>query len=129
MSIFSTTNGGMTLLGLAKKTATRSHPNYALIRALTKKIREAGGEEAERGLLDLLPARVSSEDTADSPSRVKKRSIIKRVKRSGKCTRNPGQVAVKEEEDFEDPANLLLHFSRNSSSPSKRYKVTQFAEI
>lgn len=171
----------MSLLDLAKKTATQSHPNNALIQALKKKMQEAGVVVERVGSsqsIDYVTASVSSDDTTDTPTTTttttrpkstsarSKRSARKRASsygtvtvkqedpsawgspsadtlpsadilldsnratRSGTRTRSCGGAAIKQEDEGENPADLLLHFSRNSDSPSKRFKAaTQYAEV
>ena len=56
-SLFATTNEGFTLLSLARSTATKSHPNYALIEELKRKHEQSPAPP---------PARVVSNDAGTS---------------------------------------------------------------
>jgi hypothetical protein len=94
-ALISTTNDGETLLSLAISTATKSHPNYALIDELKRKLDEAGPMD--------FPVRVSSDDTNESSD--------KKPARTTSFTRKR-KVTVDDEGD-DDPATLLLHFSRH----------------
>lgn len=50
-ALTATTNAGETLLGLAIQTATRSHPNYALIDDLKRRLEEVGLDAREEVLV------------------------------------------------------------------------------
>mmetsp|Transcript_11448 Transcript_11448/g.21163 ORF Transcript_11448/g.21163 Transcript_11448/m.21163 type:complete len:447 (+) Transcript_11448:521-1861(+) len=136
-SLVAKTNDGDTLLSLAIKTATKSHPNYALIDDLRRRL------DLNGVLHHYIPHRVSSNDTTEgtssisdgSPDRVKSgalpsstrsnprtRSQIRKRKR--KVTADADDVKVVMEDDNEQ-ANLLLHFSRHHvESP-----ITNFASV
>jgi hypothetical protein len=135
-SIFATTNDGMTLLGLAKSTATRSHPNFALINALTRAVDDAGSYDQAAGSVAFVPARVSSDDTADETSSKPKATTRKGKKKAAKRSAATRTVSQRSQEDeassgMDNPADLLLHFSRagTTSPEKKRFKPTQYAEV
>jgi hypothetical protein len=110
-----TTKDGSTLLSLATTSATKSHPNYALIDELRRKLEEAGLNN------ELFPVRVSSNDTNEDDNDKKvatttTTTTTKRRARKRKVTADDGD---------DDPANLLLHFSRHTGDK----KVKLFAKV
>jgi len=135
-SLFDKTNDGDTLLSLAKRKATKAHPNYALIDELNKRIDEAL-RITPRPTIVLPLVCVSSGESSDSSSRGRlgsddsstswqeingnhnnDRSVRVSIDAKEKPTR---EVAVrrsrgKRKSREENPADLLLHFSRNGSS-------------
>jgi Ankyrin repeats (many copies) len=117
-ALLAQTNDGQTALALAKTTATESHPNYALIKALEEEI-QLCARVASLDVAAVLPARVGSTDTID----VTPKGSGKKQKKSRKSRKTPTSPAkrIKMENSglpsIETPAaaNLLLHFSRNSN--------------
>jgi hypothetical protein len=114
-SLTSKTNDGQTLLTLAVSTATKSHPNYALIDELKRALVDAGQlqllQHGDRHL-DSFPTRVSSDDTNDndvaigSPTSKQNTASTSHTPRTRSRKR---KVTV----DEDDPADLLMHFSRH----------------
>jgi hypothetical protein len=144
-SLFDRTNDGDTLLSLATKTATKSHPNYALIDDLQRRLHLAGITEDHA-----VPNRVSSNDTTDtfsnsegspanrsngsnslvSTTRVsRRRAPVTSRSRKRRRTANADhhQPNIKVEEDTEQQANLLLHFSRQTNTTDLQIK--NFASV
>jgi hypothetical protein len=154
------TNDGDTLLGLAIKSATRSHPNYALIDDLKRRLEEVGVNREESLLLENDQARRISKlggtesyarclrphhhqvsnMTRDNSSTVvnsrnsdeewtPKASIVTPLKHSNRSSERKRKMMVgyhhsiqgDEAENLEDPANLLLNFSRQYKD--KRIKL------
>jgi len=150
------TNDGDTLLGLAIKSATRSHPNYALIDDLKRRLEEVGVNHEESILLEqerirrisklegtepygrpirehhghtLNPARGmytnhdSESDEEWTPVPIVTPLKTKRMR--GAHTRAESAAYYPEEcggkDNLEDPANLLLNFSRQYKD--KRIKL------
>ena len=117
-ALLAKTNDGKTALGLAKATATVSHPNFALIKALEEEIQRCAGAAFPEGA-DMLPVRVSSIDSIDLVSQGP--ASKQRRARKSRITTTPASKRLKQEEIcfpfIETPAaaNLLLHFSRNSN--------------
>ena len=154
------TNDGDTLLGLAIKSATRSHPNYALIDDLKRRLEEVGVNREESVLMENEQARrISKLEGTESYARCLRphrrqvsnlprdistnledpnisdigwtptASIVTPLKHSnGSGDRKRKMMAgyrhsihEDEVENLEDPANLLLNFSRQYKD--KRIKL------
>lgn len=111
------TNDGETLLTLATSTATKSHPNYALIDDLRRRLDLA--RTVHRG----FPVRVSPEDGRDtnlsSTRRKKHTATMDLSSRSPPKKRARKRKVTEEDVDDNDPANLLLHFSRHTDKEVK----------
>jgi hypothetical protein len=105
-----TTYDGSTLLSLATTTATKSHPNYALIDELRRQLEEAG-------LNNEFPVRVSSDDTNEDDD--------KKVATTTTTTKRRSRKRKVTADDGDDPANLLLHFSRHTGDK----KIKLFAKV
>lgn len=138
-AISETTNDGNTALKLAKATATRGHPNFALIQALKAALPGHGGcAGAPMDAASIVPARVSSNDSAESEG--PKTTTKRKAKRSNsKTPKKKKRVKIKQElpspEAIETPAaaDLLLHFSRTNNSAAENepeiFSVHAFAEV
>ena len=123
-SIVEKTHDGKSALAIAKATATKSHPNYALIKALEEELQSYGGSSLVEAA-NVVPERVSSNDTFDSvpqrrPQRKKKArkartsntpTTTKRIKKEG---------ATRGVAGLETPAaaDLLLNFARTNVVPN-----------
>ena len=149
-SLTSKTNDGSTLLSLAASTATKSHPNYALIDELKRHLHAAGHYEAAAE----IPSRVSSDDTTEVKPSTNRRdqvsTAISDLRTSD--TRKRKYTADSEDgwkrhlcsnantlearstrprkrkvtaDDGDDPADLLLHFSRHHSNE----KIKRIAKV
>lgn len=110
-SLKARTNEGQTLLSLAMKSATKSHPNYALIDELQRNLHEAGKRER----IDNVPIRVSSDDTNDSKPKDDEVAYEPMTRARKRKVTN----------DEDDPASLLLHFSRHGTDK----KIKYFAKV
>ena len=109
-AIYEKNNKGETLLSLARSTATRSHPNFALIADLERRYKEAGISFEERIVTPISPDRPGSGTSSAGIGRGRKRKA-----RSNTRTRKVTMDSITEEqvrEDMGDPAALLLHFSQ-----------------
>lgn len=93
-ALYATTNAGDTLLSLAKSTATKTHPNHLLIRAIQNHLRAANGKEPVRIMSHTLP--------------LKKRKPAVVVSAAAPPSKRVKLV--------DDSASLLLHFSRSVPS-------------
>jgi hypothetical protein len=126
-SLYEKTEEGGTLLSLATKTATKSHPNYALIDELNRQLHisqdsshafaslanPVSAEESDgssRGRLD------SSETVSPQPYQTWAPDTVSRVgrKRKSSGSDDSSTVVIVPPPAFD--ANLLLHFSRNGST-------------
>jgi hypothetical protein len=136
-SLAALTNDGQTLLALAMSTATKSHPNYALIEELQRKLDEAGVSNANGNLE--FPVRVSSDETNYEEQQDEQQQQQQHSKRSSSrsattmttCKPKSTRAARKRTrkvtaDDADDPANLLLHFSRHTD---KRIKLIAKVEV
>lgn len=125
-SISARTDDGRTLLSLAKSSATESHPNYRLIEALKKAMRQSGRNVTALDVESIVPARVSSGDASDSSKSNEEPKVTitkkKRKPRKKADKRSTKRVKVKQEvletiptasSNFDTPgaADLLLHFA------------------
>ncbi len=132
-SLHDTTKDGASLLDLAIKTATKSHPNYALIDDLRRRLHLSGEGPY------ISPNRVSSSDTSDDTHSTSECSpanhaIITTVpsRREHPITRDrkrKRKVAADDEEetmidDDKEQANLLLQFSRQTHN-----EIQNFASV
>jgi len=126
-SLFAKTHDGKMLLDLAKQTATKSHPNYTLINDIQRRITFAAAPtSAAMYQYHVESGRVSSTDDSDqgtTSSTVHNRAPIARnhqLKRKRKVTADDEEIqnAIKQEDV--EPANLLLHFSRNMDDERAR---------
>ena len=90
-SLNAMTGDGKSLLHLAKKTATKSHPNYALIAELEKHM---GGRAVSREFVTPSPVRYPKQRSRSSRSRIPR----------------------KRNNTTPEAANLLLHFSRQGAA-------------
>ena len=147
-SIHEVTNDRKTALQLAKDTATRSHPNFALIEAIEAALGKGKRSAARKASVQaaIVPARVSSADSAESKNggagKKRKARATSRAAKSKKKTPNKkrkqgDQVQAAGIEAMETPvaADLLLHFSRSNnaaieSTPEEASGfATQVAEV
>jgi hypothetical protein len=128
-SLFAMTSSGDTLLSLATKTATKSHPNYALINDIRSRLDLSTAAAA-------YPSRVSSTDSSEqgtnsrgtegfgsslgstsyndatSPMAQVRQPKCKR-KRKRKVTIDDQDTRTAIKTEVSEQANLLLHFSRH----------------
>lgn len=142
-SIREVTNDQKTALQLARTTATRSHPNYALIRALQEALPEGGdGVGIPSNAAAIVPTRVSSNDSAESnEEKTTKKRKAKGKHGATKTPRKRKRSGVKREitglGTIETPvaADLLLHFSRGGGTATEskpgevNARATQVAEV
>jgi hypothetical protein len=128
-SLYEKTNDGSTLLSLATKTATKSHPNYALIADLRRRLNFAVGPSYHA-----VPSRVSSNDKTDDNSSNSEGSPVNRFtaaaigaamapppRRKRKITADDEENNAMLEEDDNEQAKLLLHFSRQTDKEVKNF--------
>lgn len=136
-SLFATTNDGHTLLSLATSTATKSHPNYALIDDLRNRLDFAGTQQGRQlrmptsirgGDIHTVPNRVSSEETTDYADSASDGSPANRgicvaaatAPAPAPATRSRKRKIASDEEgnhrapDDKEQAHLLLHFYRQT---------------
>lgn len=108
-SLWAKTDEGDTLLSLATSTATKSHPNYALIDELNRQLSTtdphvrplhtvSSSDASSRGRLD-------SNDSVQVPHQAP--PVVTRSRKRRKAA------------EMDDPANLLLHFSRHIGEDAK----------
>lgn len=153
-SLFAKTNQGHTLLSLATSTATKSHPNYALIDDLRRRLDYTGAQQV--GHHPLLPSydvgggddhhtgpnRVSSDDTYDhsdtfvgegSPSStmmpVPASSAPLTRSRKRKVAPEKKHTNSEEDDDDNEQANLLLHFYRQTDLQIGGQQIKNFAKV
>jgi hypothetical protein len=102
-SLSAKTNDGQTLLSLAISTGTKSHPNYALIEDLRRRCMGANlvGDLS-------IPVRGATSPPKKTKTRSRKRKVTAE-------TEDEGTDPTLEE----DPATLLLHFSRHQDKKIK----------
>lgn len=107
-ALHATTNAGETLLSLATSTATKSHPNYALIDDLAERL-ENGGKKITplRTPITILPYDTHEKKPDQTPF-----PLSKPIQRKRKVTAD---------EDDMDSATLLLHFSRQTDKKAKLF--------
>ena len=157
-SLYEKSVSGQTLLSLATSTATKSHPNYALIDELNRQLHLAEScktplstqnafgphlvsseeSDASRGRLDSNDSDQSLQPSAigfvQTPKQLPKRRRLSRNRHFAEEQTNPVRGAVL------DPVDLLLHFSRNGSpnstslhqhegSPASLPQPSQYAEV
>jgi hypothetical protein len=129
-SLHSKTDEGESCLDLAVKTATKSHPNYALIDDLQKRLRSTGGMYYHDA-----PTRVSSNDGTCSTSEgsaasrprgtvattCSRKTVIRPRKRKRKVTADDDVKAMFEDDN--EQANLLLSLSRQT------HDIKNFASV
>lgn len=147
------TNSGDTLLSLAMSTATRSHPNYALIDDLKRRLEEP--EETLRhtvghppeGPFTSLPNRGArlvpvatdspnsrSSEASDNSSSTGNRHLTPTSTPRQATSHYPlrkRKVTVDDEDDYDDemdPAKLLLHFSRHKDKKSKKVQESRLED-
>jgi hypothetical protein len=122
-ALYETTNDGATLLSLATKTATRSHPNYALLNELRVQL-DAAARSSMATSYGLAPA-VSTSSETSSPLRSRLDSNDSARSDDAMVTSRKRKAPEETYEVYDDPAGLLLHFSRNGSpgSPTQIAKV------
>ena len=137
-SLFAITSSGDTLLSLATKTATKSHPNYALINDIRNRLDLSTAAAAAH------PSRVSSTDSSEqgtnsrgtegfgssfgSTSYNEATSPMAQV-RQPKCKRKRKRKITIDDQDtrtaikteVSEQANLLLHFSRHMDDDVGKY--------
>jgi len=144
-SLFAKTDDGRTLLVLAKNTATKSHPNYALISEIERRVNVASMAASPSTAMGQLNVQTSldystyycNQGTANSDSNtrsamhniapIKRQSKLKR-KRKVTIGDDETQKVIKQEDisvkqedipikqEESEPANLLLHFSRHTEN-------------
>jgi len=139
-SLCEKTDDGRTLLNLAKSTATKSHPNYALISDIERRVNiasKAASSSIATNRLKVQPSLGSATDYWDqsaksinssaglllhniAPSKLKRKRKPKATQSDEETQKvikrehisvNQDDVPVKQEDS--EPANLLLHFSRH----------------
>jgi hypothetical protein len=152
-SLFATTNQGYTLLSLATSTATKSHPNYALIDDLRRRLDYTGSQQvgnhlrppayAIGGDKDIRdgPNRVSSDDTNNhSDNTVNEASPASSTRQSAPASAAPPTRSRKRkvadekkhtisEPDDNEQANLLLHFYRQTDLQIAGQEIKNFAKV
>jgi hypothetical protein len=116
-ALFEETFDGHSLLSLATSTATKSHPNYALIDELNRQMSDAKGNFKVVSPSDSNPIFTPVSSEADDTSRGHLDSND-----SGKLLWEDYTDYIPSKkrkalifETSSDAANLLLHFSRNGS--------------
>ncbi|CAB9498038.1 expressed unknown protein [Seminavis robusta] len=116
-AILEKTNEGSTVLGIAKATATKSHPNYALINALQEELKKYGGA-ALLATAAGVPERVGSNDTLDSPvaRRQSKRKAKKGRSNITPASKRSKHSVAKHSVSTPAAADLLLHFCHTSQN-------------
>jgi len=131
MSLREMTYDGQTLLSLAMSTATKSHPNYALIDELNRQLQATRTDP-----LPSFPTAISSEGESDSASRdrLDSNDSSKSWQPSLEAVdeqKQPSARARKRKSSKEDtPADLLLHFSRNAPRTSlEQTSPSRIAEV
>jgi Ankyrin repeats (many copies) len=146
-SLFATTNDGHTLLSLATSTATKSHPNYALIDELRTRIDIAGTQQGHhlslpaydggRNSNHAVPNRVISDDANDPADCTSDES------RAAAATAAPAQVIEsrkrkikseghdknKPDRDDKEQAHLLLHFYRQTDQQGGDQEIKNYATV
>jgi hypothetical protein len=149
-SLFATTNNGHTLLSLATSTATKSHPNYALIDDLRRRLDYTGtpqvghhklvptysvGDDSHTG-----PNRVSSDDTNDHSDTGREESRASLTMLPGPAATAPltrsrkrkittGEIDTMSDDDDKEQANLLLHFYRQTDQQIGGQQIKNFAKV
>ncbi|KAL3914137.1 MAG: hypothetical protein SGILL_006219 [Bacillariaceae sp.] len=117
-SLHATTDDGQSCLALAENLATKSHPNYALIDDLRKRLRATGSVIPDYP----APTRVSSNETSEGSIASRGMGSIKTTKRR-KSTKQPRKRKRKVTADDDvnamladdtEQANLLLSLSRQT---------------
>jgi hypothetical protein len=133
-SLHAKTNDGDGLLDLATKHSTRSHPNYALIDDLRRRLRLSTSTQ------HLTPNRVSSDDTNDDKCSTSDGSPNNQTIGSAVAVASTGRTAPKAKifqsrkrkvsadddaksmiDNTEAQANLLLQFSRQTHNDIKNF--------
>jgi hypothetical protein len=131
-SLHATTNDGDGLLDLATKHSTKSHPNYALIDDLRRRLQLSPAPH------HLTPNRVSSDDTNDDTHSTKGSSPAGRVMGAAAVLSGPNaqqtskrrkrKRTVTADDDVktmidntQEQANLLLQFSRRTHDDIKNF--------
>ena len=100
-SLFAKTGDGKSLMDLAKETATKSHPNFALIAELERHLELGGGATYAEATQSTIAVR--SPDSTPDGREVASPRLGRKKRKRGECT--------------DDVADLLLHFSRYVKSP------------
>ncbi|MGK3751790.1 MAG: hypothetical protein ACI8RD_004092 [Bacillariaceae sp.] len=136
-SLFAVTSSGDTLLSLATKTATKSHPNYALINDIRSRLdlstasavhpsRVSSTDSSEQGTISKgTEGFGSSLGSTSSNEAASPMAQVRQPKRKGKRKRKvtiddqDTHIAVKTE--VSEQANLLLHFSRHMGDDLGKY--------
>eukprot|EP00536_Pseudo-nitzschia_multiseries_P003077 jgi/Psemu1/236370/estExt_Genewise1.C_430189 len=126
-SLFEKSKDGRTLLDLARCKATKSHPNYALITDIERRLNMASSTPNTFLPISQQMTRIkhenhsSSEPTTTTTSSSSSSSTnnvspfaqgISRIKRENDSSDEDSRKK-KSKQDDSDPANLLLHFSRH----------------
>jgi len=122
-SLHERTNNGDTLLSLATRKATKSHPNYALIDELNHQIHMA--QSSDQAFASLATPISSEESDGSSRGRLNSNDtvdLLQPIPRKRRATRKRKQpeddfaVGAIDMDTMPPPpadADLLLHFSRN----------------
>ncbi len=95
------TTAGNTLLSLATSTATATHPNYRLIEYLQNLLKDAGIETPMVAPVVTVP---------ESPPVL----LLEKQSRKRRPKASPEPSRKRQRRSPEDPASLLLHFSRTA---------------
>lgn len=151
-SLYEKTKEGETLLSLATSTATKSHPNYALINELNRHLdlpqhagsaaqSSSGDFGSSTSIISDNPSDASSRGRLDSNDSNKSwpnvmAAVPPGAPRATRKRKSLNDVGIKREDNplpyAENPADLLLHFSRHqpprdgaddSSQPMNVYEV------
>jgi hypothetical protein len=104
-SLYAKTGDGNSLIDLAKKTATKSHPNFALVAELERRL------EGGKGSAEAINAQTMMEGLIPASSR---------------SLATPRRSKRKHKEDTENVADLLLHFSRSKKTPHENNVVPYY---
>ena len=119
-SLHAITDKGESCLALAEKNATKSHPNYALIDDLRKRLRSSGtyipnhpaAVSSNEGTCSTSEGSIASEGTGSVKTTKRRKSTKQPRKRKRKVTADDDIKAMFE--DDKEQANLLLSLSRQT---------------
>ena len=108
-ALYATTNEGETLLSLAVSKATKSHPNYALIEDIKRRLENIGAGKNES-------ARPKALVRSQKPAQARSISSCKMAAHMAPPTRMTRKRKVTADDDDMEEATLLLHFSRQTTN-------------
>jgi hypothetical protein len=125
---------GHTLLSLATTTATKSHPNYALIDELNRQLASVSNRAPlEDAKLTLTPLRMQKPNTFNTPPTSEASgsdgSLRSHFYLEDSYVSPPSSRKRKAVAPEEAAVNLLPHFSRNGSPRLENVAHTNFAEV